>query len=223
MKLEQALGQLITLCGRSIDSIIEDLNEDRRINKGRVGQLLELYIGLKLGTNHTDFEDAELKTNKVRPDGKPRETIFLTQISRDIDTMVSTSPVPFERSQLYTKIKKLVIVPVIKDGPEKDWMFGHIYLIDLDNEVKLLSQLREDYDSVVRQLNHHTSTASDRFIHTSSGNYLQVRSKDSKPYHPIYSKSLNRYISDKNHAFYFKWEFMLHLREEGPRYRICSH
>ena len=85
MKLEKALGQLRMLCGRSIDSIIEDLHEDRIINKGRVGQLLELYIGLNLGTNHTDFEDAELKTNKVRPNGKPRETIFLTQISRDID------------------------------------------------------------------------------------------------------------------------------------------
>ena len=223
MKLEQAVGELSTLCGKSIDSIIQGLPPDLRVNKGRVGQLLELHLGLHLGTDHTDFEDAELKTNKVKPDGKPRETIFITQISRDIDSLVSNSPVPFERSGVYTKIKRLVIATVIKDGPERDWRFGHIYFVDFEKYAELRSQLQADYDTIVTQLNKHAATDPQGFIHTSSGTYLQVRSKDSKPYHPIYSNNLRRYVSDKNHAFYFKWDFMLHLRAEGPKYRLCQH
>jgi DNA mismatch repair protein MutH len=37
---------------------------------------------------------------------------------------------------------------------------------------------------------------------------VQVRSKDSKPYHPIYSNHYGRYISNKNHALYFMKSFM---------------
>jgi DNA mismatch repair protein MutH len=223
MRLEEALEPLSALCNKPMDTIIEGLPGDLRINKGRVGQLLELYLGLTLGNDHTDFEDGELKTNKVRPNGKPRETIFLTQISKDIDNLISTPPVPFEHSQVYTKIKKVVVVPVVKDGPERDWSFGHIYLVDLENEIELRTQLQEDYHSITNQLVDHIATDPKGFIHTSSGKYLQIRSKDSKPYHPIFSEMLGQYISDKNHAFYFKWDFMLHLRDQGPRYRICNH
>ena len=32
---------------------------------------------------------------------------------------------------------------------------------------------------------------------------------DSKPYHPVYSRTFNREISNKNRAFYFMKRFML--------------
>ena len=36
-----------------------------KINKGKTGQLLELTIGLNLSNTTLDFEDGELKTNKI--------------------------------------------------------------------------------------------------------------------------------------------------------------
>ena len=35
------------------------------------------------------------------------------------------------------------------------------------------------------ELKEHIETSKDGFIHTSNGRHIQVRSKDSKPYHPI--------------------------------------
>ena len=55
----------------------------------------------------------------------------------------------------------------------------------------------------------HIETSPDRRIHTSNGQHIQVRSKDSMPYHPIYSGVYGRYVSNKNHAFYFRKEFVL--------------
>jgi len=224
MKLEQAIGELSTLCGKSIDSIIQGLPPNLRHDKGKVGKLLELHLGLQLGTNHTDFEDAELKTNKVKSNGKPEETIAITQITGDIDSLISDSPVAFEQSRIYTKIKNLVIVPVIKEGLEKDWRFGHIYQVDFEKDVELRQQLHSDYDSIVGQLNLQVSASGDGFIHTSNGAYLQIRSKaGSPPYLPIYSNYLKRNVANKYHAFYFRKQFMLHLRDEGPKYRLCQH
>lgn len=58
----------------------------------------------------------------------------------------------------------------------------------------------------------------DKQLHTSSGKYIQIRTKDSKPYHPIYSKEYNSYISKKNFAFYFKKDFMIDLLKKSDDY-----
>ncbi|MGL5715786.1 MAG: hypothetical protein ACRCX2_22380, partial [Paraclostridium sp.] len=79
------------------------------------------------------------------------------------------------------------------------------------NETKfkeIREQLEEDYYSICKQLNEHIKTAPDKFIHTSNGKYIQIRSKDSKPYHAIYSETYGKEVSNKNHAFYFKKDFM---------------
>lgn len=52
-----------------------------KTNKGKTGQLLELTIGLNLSNTTLDFEDGELKTNKCDHNGKPLETMFITQIA----------------------------------------------------------------------------------------------------------------------------------------------
>lgn len=73
-------------------------------------------------------------------------------------------------------------------------------------------QLEDDYYSICDQLEHHLQTSEDGYIHTSNGRYLQIRCKDFKneygKYNPIYSDLYGRYISDKNHAFYFKKQFI---------------
>ena len=56
-------------------------------NKGKVGQVLELILGLKNTNKNIDFEDGELKTNKCDEYGNPLETICITQISSIIDEL----------------------------------------------------------------------------------------------------------------------------------------
>ena len=71
---------------------------------------------------------------------------------------------------------------------------------------------RDDYYSICRQLKQHIETSYDGFVHTSNGIHIQVRSKDSIPYHPIYSNIYRREVSDKNHAFYFQKQFVYDIK-----------
>lgn len=210
MKVSEALPLLDKACGKRFGELFVGHPEDLRTNKGNVGQLLLLYIGLKLDCNLCDFEDGELKTNKALPNGQPLETMFITQISKNIDTLVSLNPIPFENSNLYQKIRNLVYLPVVKQSQNvADWYFVKVVNIEIDRNPKLFAKLKLDYETICNGLKHHIENSADRFIHTTNGaNYIQIRSKDSKPYHPIYSTHYNRYVSNKNHAFYFKKEFM---------------
>ena len=72
---------------------------------------------------------------------------------------------------------------------------------------------RDDYYSICSQLKHHIETSADGFIHTSNGTHIQVRSKDSKPYHPIFSSVYGRAVSNKNHAFYFQKQFVYDIQK----------
>ncbi len=186
-------------------------------NKGKSGQLLEITLGLNLSNTTLDFEDGELKTNKCDSTGKPLETMFITQISTMIDDLLTGKN--FYESKLYKKINNLLYVPISKDGPPPEWMFlppVHVNLEDVKfKELKI--QLESDYKSICNQLNGHIKTKSDGFIHTSNGKYIQIRSKDSKPYHPIYSNIYNKYVSNKNHAFYFKKDFMKYITNKSSR------
>lgn len=187
---------------------------DIKKNKGKSGQILETTIGLKLSNTNTDFEDGELKTNKCDSAGNPLETMFITQISGIIDALLSEEN--FYESKIYNKIKNLLYVPIDKESPEpSEWSYLkpiHVNLND-DKFNHIKKQLEKDYYSICKQLNKHIKTSQDKFIHTSNGKYLQIRSKDSKPYNPIYSNIYGEKVSNKNHAFYFKKEFMKDIKK----------
>lgn len=76
---------------------------------------------------------------------------------------------------------------------------------------------RDDYYSICQQLKRHVETSPDGFIHTSNGRHIQVRSKDSQPYHPIYSTVYGRFVSNKNHAFYFQKQFVYDIKSMSAR------
>lgn len=183
---------------------------DLSTNKGHVGQLLEIYIGLKNGSHNIDFVDGELKTNKTSRDGVPLETIAVTQISGKIDQMLADPPSTFEGSRLCEKLDNLLIVPVVKEGNDSgSWYLLEAFNINLAQNSSLKNQLKDDYKhicSTIRQL-----VVSGEDIHTTNGKYLQIRSKDSKPYRPIYSSEFERNVSNKNHAFYLQKTFMKDL------------
>lgn len=210
MRLEDALPLLEAACRRPFRELFAGHPEDLRTNKGHTGQLLLVYIGLKLDSNLIDFDDGELKTNKALPSGQPLETMFISQISRNFDTLVGLPFTPFEESNLYRKIRNLVYLPVVKASLDAgDWYFTHSIHIQTLPGTLLYAKLAEDYAAIGRGLVEHIEHGHDGMIHTTNGpHYLQVRTKDSKPYHPIYSKQYGRTVSTKNFAFYFKKNFM---------------
>lgn len=182
-----------------------------KINKGKTGQLLELTIGLNLSNTTLDFEDGELKTNKCDRYGKPQETMFITQTASIIDDLLSKQA--FQDTKLYEKFKRLLYVPISKDGSPADWMYLSPVQVDLSlpKYAALAEQLESDYYTICDQLNQQLSESDTATLHTANGKFIQIRTKDSKPYHPIYSNIYGREISDKNRAFYFKKDFMKYI------------
>lgn len=213
MKLQEACEKFNSLAGIRFGELFSPSDMDMIIiNKGKTGQLLELALGMNLSSTNLDFEDGELKTNKCDASGNPKETVFITQISSVIDELIQQRP--FEDTHLYEKISNILYVPVCKEGDPRMWMFLQSINIDLSSPkfATLRSTWEADYYSICRQLKHHIETSADGFIHTSNGTHIQVRSKDSKPYHPIYSSTYGRYVSDKNHAFYFQKQFVYDIK-----------
>lgn len=212
MKLKEAQEKIIQLCNIPFSEIFNEADfETIKRNKGKTGQLLELALGKKLDSFNIDFEDGELKSNKCDQNGTPLETVFITQISSVIDELLEEKK--FEETHLYEKISNMLYVPVCKVGDPHEWMFLDAIHIDLSDDrfSSLLAIWRDDYYSICKQLKAHIETSADGFIHTSNGRHIQIRSKDSKPYHPIYSSTYGRYVSNKNHAFYFQRQFVFDI------------
>ncbi|EOD01841.1 MutH/Sau3AI family endonuclease [Caldisalinibacter kiritimatiensis] len=212
MLLKEAKDKLEPLIYKRFGDIFDEEQLEGIIkNKGKSGQILELALGLRNKPNTLDFEDGELKTNKCDKAGNPKETMFITQINSIIDDLIQEKN--FYKTHVYQKINNLLYVPISKDGSPEHWMFLPFVHVNLDRPKykELKEQLESDYYSICKQLKNYIETSEDGFIHTSNGNYIQIRSKDSKPYHPIYSDVYGRYVSNKNHAFYFRKQFMRYI------------
>ena len=137
--------------------------------------------------------------------------MFITQTASIIDELLSRRR--FQDTKLYKKFQRLLYVPISKDGSPADWMYLAPIQVDLSlpKYYELAQQLEADYYNICDQLNQQLSESSRATLHTASGEFIQIRTKDSKPYHPIYSDIYGREISDKNRAFYFKKEFMKYI------------
>ena len=212
MKLSAAKAKIDSVINRPFSELFSGTDYEWVVNKGKAGQALEIVLGLQNTPNPLDFEDGELKTNKCDRLGNPQETVFISQILSVIDEMLAKRP--FEETHLFKKISNILYVPVCKEGKPKDWMFlSPIHVNTQEKKFAPLIQIwRNDYYSICEQLKRHIETSSDGFIHTSNGIHIQVRSKDAKPYHPIFSKMYGRYVSNKNHAFYFQKQFVADIR-----------
>lgn len=213
MRLDEANEKLNRLAGIPFGALFTDRDlQSIIVNKGKTGQLLELALGLRLSNANLDFEDGELKTNKCDAYGNPRETVFITQISGIIDELIQNKP--FEQTHLFEKISNLLYVPVCKDGAPHNWMFLPSIHVKLDAPqfLGLYEIWKEDYYTICDQVRNYIENSADGFIHTSSGKHIQIRSKDSQLYHPIYSHTYGRFVSNKNHAFYFQKQFVKDIK-----------
>lgn len=212
MKLKEAKEKISQLTNIPFKDYLSEEHYHNIIkNKGRTGQILELTIGLQLSNTTLDFEDGELKSNKCDCTGKPLETMFITQIASIVDELLSKKN--FEETKLYKKINHLLYVPISKDGSPDEWMYLPCVEVDLSlpKYAQLAQQLQEDYYSICEQMNDQLSSSHNATLHTVNGKYIQIRTKDAKPYTPIFSKKYGRVVSDKNRAFYFKKEFMKYI------------
>jgi DNA mismatch repair protein MutH len=215
MKLIDAIPTLEAIEFKSFREFMsETVLESIIVNKGKAGQVLEILIGLNNGSYKLDFEDGELKTNKCDSKGFPQETIFITQVKGIIDELINERP--FAQSRIYEKINNLLYVPVCKDSEDPgDWFFlPHIH-VDLNTyEFRLVrKQLEIDYYSICTTIRNQLNSHPRAEIHTTSGELIQIRTKDAKPYKPIYSRIYGRYVSNKDFAFYFKKEFVYAIKD----------
>jgi DNA mismatch repair protein MutH len=212
MSLTEAVPLLCEACNRPFGELFskhpKKLNDAIRA-KGFIGQLLLLYLGLRLDGEVCDFSDGELKTNKSYPDGTPEQTMWICQINELFDTLVSTPPVPYEKSYLHKKIRNLLYLPVVKvsDDPA-EWYFKRVVHVQSPPGSELFEVFRKDYETICRGIHTHL-TSGDGLLHTTNGRYLQIRTKDSGSYTRIYSDIFGRYVSTKNFGFYFQRSFMI--------------
>ena len=70
--------------------------------------------------------------------------------------------------------------------------------------------MRIDYENICKQIK--AACDAGKPISTINGKYLQIRTKDTTPYHPITSKFYNHILSDKNRAFYFRKDFIVAIK-----------
>ncbi len=136
MKLADALAAIEPLVGRPFGDLVDaGLLPDLHTNKGHVGQVLEGILGLRLNSRHLDFEDGELKTNKVRLSGKPIETVAIMQLSNQIDDVLARRP--FRHVDLCRKVENLLYVA----GPRQGFEAISPHLLDYLRQVCLQQEL----------------------------------------------------------------------------------
>ena len=215
MKLEEIIPKLPEIYQKKfLELKLEEDISGFTINKGNTGQFLQKLLNMPLNCDLTDFEDGELKTNKSRPDGVPDQTMFITQISKDFDSLFFSDS---GSNRLLKKIDNLIYLPVVKTHSKdpNEWYFLPAYHVNSNIYEELKDIYLKDF-LIIKEIILNQLETADKMVHTANGDYIQIRSKDSKDkngnYHPIFSDKLNRYVSNKNHAFYFKRDFMIDIR-----------
>ena len=210
---DEAFIKLKKIQNKSVRDLINPTNSsfrirEAKINKGGLGQMIEAFLGLPPSRTTKDFQDGELKTNKCDRNGKPSEPLAIIMIKSIIDELISDKPQNFFDSNLFKKIENFMVMGVCKESSDiKDWSFKYLFKFSYKKNKPLYKEFEKDYYTICSKIRNDIKNSSDGFIHTSNGEFIQIRSKDSKDskgnYHPIYSKLLGKYISNKNHAFYF--------------------
>jgi len=183
-------------------------------NKGKTGQLIEAVIlKLHLSNKHLDFTDGELKTNKSKADGTPAETVAVCQIASLFDNMIDEN-FDYNNNYIIEKLSNMIYVRADKSSKNpEDWKFLPPQHVTITNSkyTEWYKKLKNDLFeicTVIKQI-----CDSGKMLHSTKGpgHYIQIRTKDSNPYHPIFSKKYNRFISDKNFAIYITTEGLKEL------------
>lgn len=174
-------------------------------NKGKTGQLIEtIVLKLNLSSTHLDFSDGELKTNKVKSDGTPDETMAICMIAEIFDSLMDATNL----TQTYPmkKIENWIYLPCDKSSIDpKNWKtLPPIHINRNDSRYKKwYEQLDKDYQFAISQIKINCDNGKN--IATTDGrkHYIQFRTKGAgHGTGKIFSKKYNRYVSDQSYAIY---------------------
>ena len=155
----------------------ESLPKPRK-NKGVRGQLLELALGIPNSSKLTDLVDGELKSYTKG------ESVAVTQLRHTLTEVFNKTP--FNQSKLGIKISRTLYVAFDRENN----------FLGTATHTETNPLIESDYNEICDYIRN-TKT-----LHTFTGSnkVLQIRTKDSKPYHPITWKG--QQLSNKGFAFY---------------------
>ncbi len=223
------LNEAYPICKKSINIPFKDLfsdfsTEEIRINKGKAGQLMEKLCGLELSNTTKDFEDGELKTSELK------ESTAITMITDWVDDIIHDNPIKFSQSRLSKKIEHMIFMPLEKPSIDPlEWFFKDCVYIQITEGNQLYKEIKKDFEMICKLANeqvykkqitrshlYKTSAGEygDGFLHTTSGKFIQIRTKDAggNKSKPIYSERLSRDVTKVSRmAFYFLSSFKKHI------------
>ena len=149
-----------------------------RKNKGVRGQLLELALGIPNSSKLTDLVDGELKTFTKG------ESVAVTQLRHTLPEIFNHTP--FNQSKLGIKISRTLYVAFDRENN----------FLGTATHTETNELIESDYNDICDYIRN-TKTLN---TFTGSNGVLQIRTKDSKPYHPIFWEG--QQLSNKGFAFY---------------------
>jgi DNA mismatch repair endonuclease MutH len=149
---QEALRRINLLAGKDLRAMAEEFGihvwKEGHKNKGWAGLVIERYLGLPPNSRQApDFGDWELKVVPLRRDAsgslRVKESMAITMIE-PAEVLANK----FEDSHLYDKLRSMIVVSRIYEGPQETRSLLHSAAeFDLDNP-KIRQQVREDYETV---------------------------------------------------------------------------
>lgn len=203
MERVDAVSRLTTLVGQDLRQLADQFNvtvwsQDNRKNKGWAGHTIERYLGLALNSSRSpDFGSWELKLVPLvaRRTGvlRVKETMAITMI--DPVEVVSKE---FEKSHLFNKLQKIVVVARVFESQADDRSLVHsVASFDLDDP-EIYDQIKADYE-LVRE------TIRDQ-------GFLKLSGKMGKLIQP---RTKGQGHGSTSRAFYARTRFVAHMLGEG--------
>lgn len=198
MDREEALPKLRELKGIELHDLARKYevtyrSASGRVNKGWAGHTVERYLGLPLNSSQSpNFGSWELKVIPIKTlqNGKLqiKETMFITMIDP-----VNVKQTPFEKSHLYQKLRKIILVSrIVGKSSDEDSFFHDVTEIDLENK-DIFEVVKNDYE-LVREVLQKYDDGFERLT-GSMGELIQPRTKG--PGH-----------GSKSRAFYARPQFL---------------
>ena len=139
-----------------------------RKNKGVRGQLLELALGIPNSSKLTDMVDGELKSYTKG------ESIAVTQLKHVLPEIFNETP--FKDSKVGRKLSNTLYVGFDRDNN----FLGTAKINYTDNKL-----IADDFEYISHVIRFRYLTGQQLNTITGLNKILQIRTKDSKPYHPV--------------------------------------